>query len=155
MSQFHHGNDSFDRRSLVKVAAAGVVASGLLAAAPMELRDVDAAFVPNNFHAVVHVTRQEDFPYAFSSLDTISQNYEKAKGRLVIDGDAVRGLSDAGLLDHIKAAKDNGAEIVAASDALTINGIDASTLPDYIDTGSTGVIAVVDAQVKGYHYYKL
>ena len=111
--------------------------------------------MPNNFRAVVHITRQEDFTYAFSSLDTIAQHYKKATGRLIIDGDAVKGLTDDDILAQLKSADDAGAEIVAANDALSVNGIDPDSLPDYVNTDNPGVIAVVDAQVKGYHYYKL
>lgn len=147
---------AFDRRSLMKVAAGGIVVGSVIAANPWTTGEAEAAaFVPNNFRAVVHVTRQEDFTYAFSSLDTIAQHYSKAKGRLIIDGDAVKGLTDDDTLAQIKSAKDAGAEIVAANDALSVNGIDPSTLPDYVDSDNPGVIAVVDAQVKGYHYYKL
>ena len=123
--------------------------------APWSSSDVEAAFVPNDFRAVVHITRQEDFPYAFSSLDTIAQHYKKATGRLIVDGDAVKGLTDEDTLGQIKSANDAGAEIVAASDALSINGIDPASLPDYVDSDNSGVIAVVDAQTKGFQYYKL
>ncbi len=146
---------ALDRRALMKVAAGGLVAGGLITAAPWMAGEAEAAFVPNNFRAVVHVTRQEDFTYAFSSLDTIAQHYKKATGRFIIDGDAVKGLTDEDILGQLKSAKDAGAEIVAASDALSVNGIDPDSLPDYVDTDNPGVIAVVDAQVKGYHYYKL
>jgi intracellular sulfur oxidation DsrE/DsrF family protein len=73
----------------------------------------------------------------------------------VIDGDAVKALTDDDILGQIKSANDAGAEIVAANDALSINGIDSDSLPDYIDTGNPGIIAVVDAQTKGFQYYKL
>lgn len=148
-------DDTLDRRALLKVAAGGLVAGGLLTAAPIGSSTVDAAMVPNNFRAAVHVTRQEDFQYALSSLDTIAQHYKKATGRLIIDGDAVKGLTDDGILGQLKSANDAGAEILAASDALGINNIDPSTLPDYLDASNPGVIAVVEAQVKGFHYYKI
>jgi intracellular sulfur oxidation DsrE/DsrF family protein len=150
-----HDDDALDRRALMKVAAGGVAAASLIALSPLAGNTAQAAFLPNNFRAIVHVTRQEDFPYAFSSLDTIAQHYSKATGRLVIDGDAVKALTDDDILGQIKSANDAGAEIVAANDALSINGIDSDSLPDYIDTGNPGIIAVVDAQTKGFQYYKL
>jgi intracellular sulfur oxidation DsrE/DsrF family protein len=116
---------------------------------------VAAQSVPNNFRSVVHITRQEDFVYAFSSLDTIARHYKKATGRLIVDGDAVKGLTDDDILGQLKSANDAGAEIVAASDALSINGIDPSTLPDYVNTDNPGLIAVVEAQTKGYQYVKI
>ncbi len=145
----------FDRRALLRVAAVGVSAGGFLAVAPSFAGDAAADSVPNNFRAAIHVTRQEDFTYAFSALDTIAQHYKKATGHLIIDGDAVKSLTDDAVLTQLQNAKDSGAEIVAASDALSINGIDPSSLPDYIKSGDPGVIAVVDAQVKGFHYYKI
>ena len=155
MSQLELDDESLDRRALLKAAAGGLAVGGLLVSAPWTSGDAEAAFVPNNFRAVVHITRQEDFPYAFSSLDTIAQHYKKATGRLIVDGDAVKGLTDDDTLGQIKSANDAGAEIVAASDALNINEIDPASLPDYVNSDNSGVIAVVDAQVKGYHYYKL
>ncbi|MEZ4531473.1 MAG: hypothetical protein R2835_02240 [Thermomicrobiales bacterium] len=154
MTRLENDDAALARRALIKGAAGGLIAGGLIAGS-METRLAEAAFVPNNFHVVVHVTRQEDLPYAFSSLDTVAQHYKKATARLVFDGDAVKALTDDDVLTQVQAAKDAGAEIVAASDALSINGIDASSLPDFVDTDNTGVIAVVDAQVKGFHYYKL
>jgi intracellular sulfur oxidation DsrE/DsrF family protein len=155
LAQIEPTEESLDRRALIKIAAGGLAAGGLLAEAAQRPVGVVAAFVPNNFRAVVHITRQEDFAYAFSSLDTIAQHYKKASGRLILDGDAVKGLTDDDILGQLKSAKDAGAEIVAASDALSINGIDPSSLPSYVKSDNPGVIAVVDAQVKGYHYYKL
>ena len=84
----------------------------------------------------------------------IAESYKKATGRLIIDGDAVNSLSDQGMLDQLKSANDADAEILAASDALEINGIDASSLPDYIDSSMPGLIAVLESETKGYHYFK-
>lgn len=154
MPRLELDDSSLDRRSLMKVATGGLIVGGLVATLG-DTHRAEAAFVPNNFRAAVHITRQEDLPYAFSSLDTIAQHYKKATGRLIFDGDAVKSLTDDNVLAQVKSANDAGAEIVAANDALSINGIDPSSLPDYINTDNPGVIAVVDAQVKGYHYYKL
>jgi intracellular sulfur oxidation DsrE/DsrF family protein len=139
----------------VKLAAGGAISGGLAAALPARPASVDAAFVPNNFRAVVHVTSEDGMQYAFAALETITENYDKATARLVIDGSAVKLLTTDDGLNSIKAAHDAGAEIVVANDALAINGIDPSTLPDYIDKDNPGVIAVVDSQVKGFHYYKV
>jgi len=146
---------ALDRRAMMKVAAGGLLVGGLLSIAPRATEDAEAADVPNNFRAVVHITRQEDFTYAFSSLDTIAQHYKKATGKFLIDGEAVKGLTDSGILDQLKSAHDAGAEIVVASDALSMNGIDPDSLPDYVNSDNPGVIAAVESQVKGYHYYKL
>jgi len=147
--------DRFDRRTLMKVATGGVAAAGLLAVAPSAAPSVAAAFVPNNFRAAIHVTSEDGMQYAYSALETIANNYSKASGRLIIDGAAVKLLTTDVGLSNVKSAHDAGAEIVAANDALAINGIDPTTLPDYVDTSNPGVIAVVDSQVKGFHYYKL
>ena len=155
MSHGKLDDESLDRRSLMKVAAGGLVAGGLLATAPRFSGEVEAASVPSNFRAVVHITRLENFPYAFSSLETIAKNYKKATGRLIVDGDAVKGLTADDILGQIEAANDAGAEIYAASDALSINGIDPSSLPKFVNSGDPGVIAVVDAQIKNYHYLAL
>ncbi len=146
---------AIDRRALMKVVAGGAVAGGLLASAPLVANEVHAATVPSNFRAAVHITRQEDFVYAFSSLDTIAKHYKKATGRLIVDGDAVKSLTDSDILGQIDAAKKAGAEIVVASDALSMNGIDPSTLPSYFDTKNSGVIAVMEAMTKEFNYYKL
>jgi intracellular sulfur oxidation DsrE/DsrF family protein len=146
---------ALDRRSLIKLAGAGVAAATLLGASPNSMNEVSAAFVPNNFRACIHITSEDGFQYAFSALQTIADQYKKASGRLIIDGAAVKSLTSDDMIASLKSANDKGAEIQAASDALAINGIDPSTLPDFIDTKNPGVIAVVDSQVKGYHYYKL
>ena len=146
---------ALDRRAMMKVAVGGLLVGGLLSAAPSFSHEAEAADVPNNFRAVVHITRQEDYASAFSSLDTIAQHYKKATGRLLIDGEAVKGLTDTGILDQLKSADDAGTEIVVANDALSTNGIDPDSLPDYVNSDNPGVIAAVEAQVKGYHYYKL
>ena len=41
-----------------------------------------------------------------------------------------------------------------ASDALAANGIDPTSLPDYINSENPGVIAVLESQSTGYLYYK-
>ena len=150
-----HTEDRIDRRTLMKVATSGVAVAGLLTVAPTEANSVSAAFVPNNFRAAIHVTSEDGMQYAYSALETIANNYSKASGRLIIDGAAVKLLTTDDGLSNVKSVHDAGADVVAASDALAINGIDPSTLPDYIDTSNPGVIAVVDSQVKGFHYYKL
>jgi len=127
----------------------------MLVSTPWESNEVQAALVPNNFRVAVHVTRQEDFAYAFSSLDTIAKHYTKATAKLIVDGDGVKSLTDDGVLGQIDAANKAGAQIIAASDALSANGIDPTTLPSYIDTKNPGVIAVVEAQTTGFQYYKL
>lgn len=144
-----------DRRSLVKTAVAGATAVGLAALAPSDTSATARAFVPNNFHAVIHVTNPDGMPYAFSALQTIADHYDKATGRLIIDGTAVAMLATEDGLASLETAEKAGAEIVAARDALQINGIDPDSLPDFIDADDPGIIAVVDAQVKGFHYYKL
>lgn len=150
------GDDRFDRRNLLKTAAGGLVAGGLLAATPMLHGEVAAAaIVPNNFRGLVHATNVESLTYAYAALQTISEHYKDAKGRLVLDGDAVKTLTTDDGLNNVKAAHDGGADIVAANDALEMNGIDKDSLPDYIDTDNPGIIAVIDGQVKGYHYYKV
>lgn len=158
MDQSEPANAEFDssetrvsRRTLVKTAAFGLTASGLAGTTsePAE------AFVPNNFHALIHVTHPDSMPYAYSALQTIAEHYEKATGRLVIDGSAVTILTASDDLDRLEAASKAGSEIIVAHDALEINGIDSDSLPDFIQTDDTGLIAVVDAQVKGFHYYKL
>ena len=142
--------DRVNRRMLVKTAAAGVAASGLIVAP-----SAAAAFVPNNFHALIHVTNADGMQYAFSALQTIAEHYDKATGRLIIDGSAVAMLATDDGLKSLEAADKAGADILAARDALQINGIDPDSLPDFIDAKETGIIAVIDAQIKGFHYYKL
>jgi intracellular sulfur oxidation DsrE/DsrF family protein len=140
---------------MVKAAIAGVSSGMVLPLLPRSSDGVEAASVPNNFRAIVHITRQEDFTYAFSSLAIIAQKYKKATGRLLIDGAAVTSLTDDDVLTQLKSASDAGAEILAASDALSINNIDPSSLPDFIEAKNPGVIAIVDAQINRYHYMKL
>lgn len=143
------------RRTLIRVATGGALAGGLLAVAPDITSAVDAVLVPNNFRALVHVTSEDSLQYAFSALETITEHYDKASAQLLIDGPAVKILATADGIKNVQSAKDAGAEIVAASDALQINGIDPKSLPDFIDASNTGVIAAVNSQVKGYHYYKV
>lgn len=144
-----------DRRSLVKGAAAGVVMGGLLATGQAPAGAAASDSIPNNFHAAIHVSTPETMPYAYAALETISEHYDKAKGRLILDGSAVTLLSDDGALASLKSANDAGAEIVAARDACQINNIDPDSVPDFIDAGSNGLVAVIDSYMKHYHYYKL
>jgi intracellular sulfur oxidation DsrE/DsrF family protein len=143
-----------DRRTLMKGAAGGAIASGLIAAAPALTGAALPAAVPNNFRAAVHVTDENALQYAYSALETISQNYSKAKGRLIIDGAAVKILTTDDGLNNIKAVHDGGADVWVANDALAINGIDPASLPDFINTDNPGVIAVLESQSTGYMYYK-
>jgi intracellular sulfur oxidation DsrE/DsrF family protein len=143
-----------DRRTLMRVAAGGVAVTGLLAAAPESSEAATAALVPNNFRAAIHVTNEDSLQYAYSALETIAEHYKKADGRLIIDGAAVKILATDDGLNNVKSAHDAGAEIMAANDALAIHGIDPKSLPDFINTDNPGVIAVIDSQVTGYHYYK-
>ena len=146
--------EMLDRRTLIKVAAGGAVAGGVLAAAPASGSDVAAAMLPSNFRAAVHVTDEGAMQYAYSALATISEHYSKAKGRLIIDGAAVKVLTTEDGLNNVKSVHDAGAEIWAANDALAINGIDPASLPDFINTDNPGVIAVLESQATGYQYYK-
>lgn len=147
-------SEQVDRRALLKLAGGGMVAAGLLAASPVFHDEVEAAFIPNNFHACVHVTNEDQYPYAMSALATIADNYDKAHALLIIDGSAVKALSSSDMVDQLKAANDKGADMAVATDALQINGIDPSTVPDFISAKNPGVIEVINAMVKGYHYYK-
>lgn len=156
-SEEHASNqehERLDRRTLIKVAAGGVAATGLLAMAPEPSGAEPAALVPNNFRAAIHVTDEDSLQYAYSALETIAEHYKKADGQLIIDGSAVKVLATDDGLNNLKSAHDAGAEIVAANDALVIHGIDPKSLPDFINVDNPGVIAVIDAQVKGFHYYK-
>jgi intracellular sulfur oxidation DsrE/DsrF family protein len=144
-----------DRRTILKVASGAAVAGGVALSAHSAQAALLPPAVPNNFRAVVHVTNEDGLQYAYAALETITEHYKKAKGRLVVDGSAVKILATDEGLANVTAAHDAGAEIAAANDALAINGIDPESLPDFIDASNPGVIAVVDAQVKGYHYYKL
>jgi intracellular sulfur oxidation DsrE/DsrF family protein len=152
----HEGvRELFDRRALLRATGGGLAAALVLGASPLVVDDSAEAFVPNNFRACIHVTREDDFQFAFAALQTIADQYKKASGRLIVDGAAVKALTSEDMISSLKSANDKGASIQAASDALAINGIDPSSLPGFIDAKNTGVIAVVDSQVKGYHYYKL
>jgi len=148
-------DELFDRRTLVKAAAVGVAAGGLLGAglAPTGADASDS--IPNNFHAAIHVSTTEAMPYAYAALETISEHYKKAQGRLILDGSAVTLLSDDGAVASLKSASDAGAEIVAARDACQINNIDPDSLPDFIDAGSNGIVVVIDSYMKHFHYCKL
>ncbi|MCA9858783.1 MAG: hypothetical protein KC438_03635 [Thermomicrobiales bacterium] len=148
-------DSGMDRRTLIKGAAGATAALGLRTAISDRSAAAPLPFVPSDFRAVIHVTRADDLPYAFSALQTIADHYSKASGRLVLDGSAVTSLTSDQTLDALQQAHEHGAEIVAASDALEINGVDVSSLPDFVNTKETGLIAVVDAQLKGFHYYKL
>jgi intracellular sulfur oxidation DsrE/DsrF family protein len=143
-----------DRRTLMKGAAGGALASGLLVAAPALTGAALPAAVPNNFRAAVHVTDESSLQYAYSALETISQHYSKAKGRLIIDGPAVKILTTEDGLNNVKSVHDAGADVWVANDALAINGIDPTSLPDFINSENPGVIAVLESQSTGYMYYK-
>lgn len=142
-----------DRRGLLRYALG--VSAGIAALAAPSQRNASAADVPDNFRAAIHITEEASFTYALSALQTIHDDYHKASGRLIIDGNAVKSLASQSTLDALKTAHDAGADIVAASDALEINGIDPNTLPDFVSVGDPGLILVLEAQVKGYHYYKV
>ena len=110
--------ERLDRRTLIRVAAGGVAATGLLAAVPEPSGAAPAALVPNNFRAAIHVTDENSLQYAYSALETIAEHYKKADGQLIIDGAAVKILATDDGLNNVKWAHDAGADIVAANDAL-------------------------------------
>ena len=147
-------DNRLDRRTLMKVAAGSAVVGGLLVTAPGHTGAALPATVPNNFRAAVHVTDEAAMQYAYSALATISEHYSKAKGRLIIDGAAVKILTTEDGLNNVKSVHDGGADIWVANDALAINGIDPTSLPDFINTDNPGVIAVLESQSTGYLYYK-
>ena len=156
-SDGNDGTDEYerlDRRTLMKVAAGSAVVGGLLVASPGHSGAAPSAMVPNNFRAAVHVTDENSMQYAYSALATISEHYSKAKGRLIIDGAAVKILATDDGLNNVKSVHDAGADIWVASDALAANGIDPTSLPDYINSENPGVIAVLESQSTGYLYYK-
>lgn len=147
-------NERLDRRALMKAAAGGAVAGGLFVTAPALTGAALPATMPTNFRAAVHVTDENSLQYAYSALETISQHYSKAKGRLIIDGDAVKILATDDGLNNVKSVHDAGADVWVANDALAINGIDPASLPDFINSDNPGVIAVLESQSTGYMYYK-
>ncbi len=140
---------------MVKVAAASVVTGEFLWASPAAASVLADVAVPNNFHALIHVTNPEGMQYAYSALQTMAEHYSKAKARLIIDGSAVDAVTTPDGLSSLEAASKSGVDIAIARDALEINGIDPKSLPDFLDAGNPGIILVVDALVKGFHYYKL
>lgn len=148
-----HGR--FDRRALMKIAAGGAAAGGLLFTAVGNTGAAPPAMVPKNFRAAVHVTDATTMQYAYSALETISQNYSSAKGRLIIDGAAVKILATEDGLNNVKSVHDAGADVWVANDALAINGIDPTSLPDFINSDNPGIIAVLESQSTGYMYFKV
>lgn len=149
------------RRAVVQHAAmgAGVVAGLGWIDASAQTTDASAtptdAAIPDDFKVVLHAAEIADWNYVVSNLHNLTQEWPRARLRVVVDGSAVTALQGANNLTRaLGDFADKGVLIQICPNALRDQGIAPDTIPSYANTALGGVVALVLAQHEGYAYVK-
>jgi intracellular sulfur oxidation DsrE/DsrF family protein len=133
---------------------AGVAALGRPAAAQDGSPAPDAA-VPADFKVVLHVAQEQHWPYVRSNLANLTQDWPRARIRVVVDGTAVYSLQgENDLTTALASAAAAGVEFEVCPNALREHQIDPSAMPSYAVINLGGVVALVTAQREGFAYVK-
>ena len=124
-------------------------------AAAQEATPVDTAGVPADFKVVLHVSEEQHWPYVRSNLANLTQEWPRARIRVVVDGTAVYTLQgENDLASALAAAAAAGVEFQVCPNALREHGIDPATIPAFAQVKLGGVVALVAAQQEGFAYVK-
>jgi intracellular sulfur oxidation DsrE/DsrF family protein len=138
------------------VAAAGLTLQQRVAGA-QDAAGTPAATpaVPDDFKVVLHAAEEQNWPYVVSNLRNLTQEWPRARLRVVVDGSAVFNLQGANVLttelDRLAAA---GVEVQVCPNALREHQIDPLSIPAYAQTSLGGVVALVLAHREGFVYVK-
>ena len=111
--------------------------------------------IPADFKAVLHAAEVENWPYVLSNLRNLTQEWPRARLRVVVDGSAVTSLQGANnLTAELAQLAAVGVELQVCPNALHEHGIDPATIPTFAQTNLGGVVALVLAHHEGFVYVK-
>ena len=158
-------NDAMEmtRRGALRQLGGTVAATGLAlhAMAPALAQEATPAMaelpqgVPPDFKVVLHAAEVQDWQFVLSNLRNLTQDWPKARLRLVVDGSAVLILQgDNVMTNELGKAAAAGVEVQVCPNALEEHEIDPATIPSYAQTALGGVVALVLAHNEGYVYVK-
>ena len=135
--------------------AAGLAAAERRATAAQEATPTGTIAVPADFKVVLHAAEEQHWPYVRSNLTNLTQEWPRARIRVVVDGTAVYPLQgENDLTPDLAAAARAGVEFQVCPNALREHRIDPATLPAFVQIKLGGVVALVAAQREGYAYVK-
>ena len=111
--------------------------------------------IPADFGVVLHAAEAQDWPYVLSNLRNLTQEWPRARLRVVVDGSAVTGLQGANdLTTEFARLAAAGVQLQVCPNALHEHGIDPGTIPAFAQTSLGGVVALVVAHREGFVYVK-
>ena len=111
--------------------------------------------IPADFKVVLHAAEVQNWPYVLSNLRNLTQEWPRARLRVVVDGSAVTSLQGANnLTAELDKFAGAGVELQVCPNALHEHGIDPGTIPTFAQTSLGGVVALVLAQHEGFAYVK-
>ena len=155
---------SLSRRAAVR---GGALAAGLLAGAGQispsvagaQADDPSAtptdASIPDDFKVVLHAAEVQNWEFVLSNLRNRTQEWPRARLRVVVDGSAVTALQgENNLTSELGTMAEAGVLLQICPNALREHDIDLATVPAFAQTSLGGVVALVLAQHEGYAYVK-
>jgi uncharacterized protein len=154
----------WSRRRALQSAGAALVSAGAIADhAPDAVAQTPAGSpvtaatptIPADFKVVLHAAEVQNWPYVLSNLRNLSQEWPRARLRVVVDGSAVTSVQGTNnLTTELAELAAAGVELQVCPNALREHGIDPATIPTYAQTSLGGVVALVLAQHEGFAYVK-
>src|SRR5215217_7182055 len=151
------------RRALRSAGAALVTAVGIAEQAPDAMAQDPAASpvatatpaIPADFKVVLHAAEVQNWQYVLSNLRNLTQEWPRARLRVVVDGSAVTSLQGTNnLTTELNKFAEAGVELQVCPNALHEHGIDLATIPTFAKTDIGGVVALVLAHHEGFAYVK-
>ena len=132
-----------------------VVARAAAAQTPEASPATSDAAIPDDFKVVLHAAEIANWAFVLSNLRNLTQEWPKARLRVVVDGSAVTALQgENNLTTALGELAEKGVLVQICPNALRDQGIDPATVPSYAQTSLGGVVALVLAQHEGYAYVK-
>lgn len=151
------------RRALQSAGAALFTAVGIAEHAPDAAAQDPAGSpaaaatptIPADFKVVLHAAEVQNWQYVLSNVRNLTQEWPRARLRVVVDGSAVTSLQGANnLTAELATFAAAGVELQVCPNALHEHGIDPATIPTFAKTDLGGVVALVLAQHEGFAYVK-
>jgi intracellular sulfur oxidation DsrE/DsrF family protein len=111
--------------------------------------------VTPDFKVVLHASEEQHWPYILSNLKNLTQDWPRARLRVVSDGSSVLNLQgENNLTNELSELIARGIELIVCPVALKEHDIDPTTIPAAADTSLGGVVALVVANQEGFVYVK-
>jgi intracellular sulfur oxidation DsrE/DsrF family protein len=111
--------------------------------------------IPADFKVVLHAAEVQNWQYVLSNLRNLTQEWPRARLRVVVDGSAVTSLQgENNLTAELDKFAGAGVELQVCPNALHEHGIDPTTIPTFAKTDLGGVVALVVAHQEGFAYVK-